>query len=68
MFSGVQWRTWDHEKEVAGDLKAEELYDQRNDPQENQNIANLPKNSGLLKEMAAQMSEGWKSAKPQLKN
>ena len=61
----IEWRTWDHVKGVAGDLKAIELYDKSNDPQENQNIGDLSENAELVSELAAQLKAGWKAAKPQ---
>ena len=41
----VEWRTWDHIKGIAGELKAVELYDLQSDPQENVNIAADPQES-----------------------
>jgi arylsulfatase A-like enzyme len=45
----VEWR------DKKGELVARELYDHEADPQENQNVANLPENAALLEQLAAQM-------------
>lgn len=50
----------DHSK-----VAATELYDHRNDPQENQNIAANPENTELVEQLTAQLRAGWKNAKPQ---
>ena len=41
-----------------------ELYDHQMDPQENINIANLPKNSELVKKLKNQLIAGWRAALP----
>lgn len=41
-------------------LEAVELYDHKNDPQENTNIANDPKNADLLAKLTQQWKKGWK--------
>jgi len=61
----VQWRTWDHVKGIAGDLKAVELYDHQTDPDENENVSGDPKNEAILSELAAQLAAGWQKAKPE---
>ena len=63
----VEWRTWDHIKGVAGELKAVELYDQQSDPKENTNIADAEENKAVIVELAEQLKQGWKSAKPDTK-
>jgi arylsulfatase A-like enzyme len=60
----VEWRTWDHLKGVAGELKAVELYDHENDPDENTNVSGEPEHEALLKELSSQLEGGWKKAKP----
>ncbi len=62
----VEWRTWDHEKEVSGELKAIELYDHQSDPEENVNVGGLKENQSIVADLARQLKEGWKSAKPDL--
>jgi arylsulfatase A-like enzyme len=49
----------DHAKVVAT-----ELYDHQTDPQENQNIANVPANAELVADLMAQWNKGWQGAKP----
>ena len=46
------------------EVDAIELYDHRNDPQENTNIANNPANAQLVKQLMEQWKQGWKGAKP----
>lgn len=60
----IEWRTWDHIKAVAGEVKAVELYDHQNDKDENANIAGRKENATLIKELAEQLNLGWKNAKP----
>ena len=49
----------DHSK-----VDAVELYDHRADPQENVNIAGLPQNAELVKQLTAKLRAGWKAALP----
>lgn len=62
----VEWRTWDHIKGIAGELKATELYDHKVDPDENQNISGNEKHKALIGDLAAQLKRGWKAAKPKM--
>jgi arylsulfatase A-like enzyme len=39
---------------------ARELYDHRSDPQENENIAEVPVHKALVKELTRQLQAGWK--------
>lgn len=41
-----------------------ELYDQNNDPEDNINIATRAENTALVKQLAAQLQQGWKTALP----
>lgn len=63
-FHYVEWRTWDHVKGVAGELKATELYDHQNDPKENENISGYDEHSNLIADLASQLEQGWEAAKP----
>jgi arylsulfatase A-like enzyme len=45
-------------------VDAIELYDQKADPQENENIAGLPENAALVKRLKEQWMAGWKAALP----
>ena len=38
-----------------------ELYDHKNDPDENYNIADKPENKKLITELSKKMKNGWKS-------
>ena len=60
----VEWRTWDHIKGIAGELKATELYDHQTDPNENQNISGDVQNEELLSRLAKQLQAGWQEARP----
>jgi len=60
----VEWRSWDNDRKLAGELAAVELYDNRVDPEENVNIAAVPENVGILAEFAVQLRAGWRAALP----
>lgn len=45
-------------------VDAVELYDHKLDPQEDVNVAKLPANAALVKQLMEQWSKGWKGAKP----
>jgi arylsulfatase A-like enzyme len=45
-----------------GTEQARELYDQQNDPQENENIAERPENRELVESLTRQAKAGWKAA------
>lgn len=54
----IEWSAPGNEKRVY------ELYDHQSDPQENVNIANLPKNKDLIATLSKQLQAGWKGALP----
>lgn len=54
----TEWRDKD------GIFKGETLFDLKNDPDENSNIAGLPENEPVLREMKEWLSKGWKAARP----
>jgi len=68
---GYSLRTADHRytqwvlRKDRRTIVAEELYDHRNDPQENQNVADRPASQELITTFRRQMAKGWKGAKPQ---
>jgi hypothetical protein len=41
---------------------ARELYDHKQDPEENSNIANQPTNKPIVTELARKLHAGWKAA------
>lgn len=43
---------------------ARELYDHKQDPDENTNLANKPEFAGLAAQLSAQLRSGWKAARP----
>ena len=63
----VEWRTWDHIKGVAGELKATELYDHSTDPDENVNVSGNEENKQVIADLAVQLERGWKAAKPEMR-
>ena len=48
----------------AKDFREVELYDHKDDPQENVNLAGMPEYAATVKELTAQLHAGWKAAKP----
>jgi arylsulfatase A-like enzyme len=56
----VEWT-----KKGSDEIVASELYDHRTDPQENENVANLPANRDVISKLAAQLHAGWRAAIPQ---
>ncbi len=54
----VEWAGSESEKRVY------ELYDHKNDAQENVNIVDLPKNKKLVAALTEQLHAGWKAALP----
>lgn len=47
-----------------GKLLGEELYDLANDPAGNVNVASRPENAEVVKNLAGQLKEGWRKARP----
>jgi arylsulfatase A-like enzyme len=62
----VEWHTWDNEAKTAGELVAREVYDNKEDPQENRNLADLPEHVALVKQLSRQLAAGWQGARPPL--
>jgi arylsulfatase A-like enzyme len=60
----VEWHTWDNTTKTAGDLVARELYDNRADPQENTNLADLPEHAALVRRLSRELRAGWRAARP----
>jgi arylsulfatase A-like enzyme len=59
-----RWRLVEWRKIKGNEPPVYELYDHQNDPQENVNLANDPKHADTIKELAAQLKTGWKTALP----
>jgi len=57
-----RWRLVEWRKGNAAPVY--ELYDCKNDPQENVNLANQPEHAATVKELAAMLKAGWKAARP----
>jgi iduronate 2-sulfatase len=55
----VEWRNF-----KTGEVKATELYDHQADPGEVNNIAGIPANTVLMKELQQQLRDGWQKARP----
>jgi len=60
----VEWHTWDNTRKKAGALVARELYDNRTDPEENLNLADLPEHAKLVRELSGKLQAGWRAARP----
>jgi len=48
----------------SGEVMARELYDHKQDPQENVNVAGRPENKKLVSHLSAQLRSGWRAALP----
>ena len=57
----VRWVDWETKRIVA-----EELYDHRRDPNEMQNIAELPEQAATIRTLAGVLEAGWKAAAPEM--
>jgi iduronate 2-sulfatase len=55
----TEWKT------EQGELVGLELYDHRNDPEENVNLAARPGHEKLLEELRRKLSDGWRAARPE---
>lgn len=60
----VEWRNWDDDKKISGELAATELYDLQVDPDENVNIAIRQENAEVIHRLSTQLHGGWRSAVP----
>ena len=60
----VEWFYWDNENKAAEELAGKELYDLLTDPQENNNIAVLPKHEAVMSRLSKQLKAGWRGALP----
>ena len=60
----VEWYSWNHKTGTKGTLKSTELFDSKNDPNENVNIAEEPKNRAIVKRLSKQLVNGWQKAIP----
>jgi arylsulfatase A-like enzyme len=67
---GYSMRTADHrltvwvKRRAPGEIVATELYDHREDPQENRNVADDPKRAADLARLMEQWRAGWRGALP----
>ncbi len=52
----VRWQSW-----TDGSFTAAELYDLKNDPLENKNVAGLPEYQAIVEQMQEQLGAGWKA-------
>ena len=60
----IEWYGWDHEAKARGELSAIELYDRDNDPHETKNLADDADLVEVRRELAVQLSNGWRAALP----
>jgi len=49
---------------AGGKVEGRELYDHRNDPDENVNLADQPAQANTVKELSEMLRAGWKAAQP----
>ncbi|MBN2475488.1 MAG: sulfatase [Pirellulales bacterium] len=49
---------------AGGAPVARELYDHRNDPQENVNLAGLPESAEMVSQLSRHLKAGWRAARP----
>ena len=61
----VEWYYWDHKKGERLDYVTSELYDIKNDPDENKNIAADKEMESVVKKLSKQLEDGWRAARPQ---
>jgi len=59
-----RWRYTEWVERKTGKAVARELYDHKNDPAENVNVAARAENAETLKELSAMLSKGWRAARP----
>jgi iduronate 2-sulfatase len=52
-------------KQGTAQVEGRELYDHRDDPDENENVAARAENRDLIVKLSAQLKAGWKAAMPQ---
>lgn len=60
----VEWYNWNKEENVKGEFLSNELFDHKNDPQENKNIATDPEFKETVKLISQQLKDGWRYSKP----
>ncbi|SIR08853.1 sulfatase [Chryseobacterium sp. RU33C] len=60
----VEWFEWNKETGKPGAYLARELYDHKNDPDENVNIAEEVSSKKLVSQLSLQMKKGWRYSKP----
>ena len=60
----VEWYTWDNDLGVRGNFVTSELYDRREDPEENINIADVESNRVVVDQLSTQLVNGWRNAMP----
>jgi len=61
-FHYVEWYYWDNIAGERGEFVTNELYDNKNDPEENKNIAYREENKDIIDGLSKQLAAGWKSA------
>lgn len=57
-----RYTEWKHTK--SGEVRARELYDHANDPDENINVIDSPDYTAIVPDLEMQMTQGWKAALP----
>jgi len=65
-FHYVMWHYWDAEKGERGEFVIDELYNSIVDPEENENIAEIPEMHTTVEELRKQLQAGWRAAQPKI--
>ncbi len=60
----IEWHYWNNDTKLPGAETDIELYDNKVDPNENVNVAVLPKNKELVKRLSKELHAGWRAAIP----
>lgn len=61
----VEWYNWNIETKQREAFVTSELYNSISDPDENVNVAGNEENIAIVAQLAAQMAQGWKAARPE---
>ena len=64
LYHYIEWHYWDDKTKLPGKITDVELYNRKEDPQENVNIGNLPENKKLVNDLSKELHKGWRAAIP----
>jgi iduronate 2-sulfatase len=60
----VEWYYWDNIKGERGEFVVDELYDIKNDPDENVNVSSKAENATAVEQLSKHLARGWRKALP----